>query len=141
MTEAVPLGGVSPCTRRVMNLANFLSQAARRHSEEIGFVWGEDDLELGRNGGARQRHGRRPCPATTASSRATAFWSSRPTATRCSNRCLPASGWGPSGFRPITVNRPAEVAFLAEASGARGMISGAAFPDHVSACLEAAPGA
>ena len=33
--------GVAPATTRVMNLSQFLTQAARRHPGGIGFVWGE----------------------------------------------------------------------------------------------------
>ena len=39
MTNAVPAGGVTPASTRVMNLAHFLSQAARRDPDGIGFVW------------------------------------------------------------------------------------------------------
>ena len=38
---AAPKGGVTPATKRVMNLAHFLTASARRHGGEIGFVWGE----------------------------------------------------------------------------------------------------
>src|SRR4051812_20100304 len=34
-------GGVMPVSRRVMNLANFVNQAARRHPERAGFIWGD----------------------------------------------------------------------------------------------------
>ena len=37
---AAPKGGVTPATKRVMNLAHFLKQSARRYGGEIGFVWG-----------------------------------------------------------------------------------------------------
>ena len=38
---AAPKGGVAPVSKKVMNLAHFLRQAARRHGNDIGFVWGE----------------------------------------------------------------------------------------------------
>ena len=41
MSAVDPKGGVAPCTTRVMNLANFLSQSARRNPGEPGFVWGD----------------------------------------------------------------------------------------------------
>lgn len=39
MTEAPP-GGLVPCSRRVMNLAHFLTQAARRLPDRPAIVWG-----------------------------------------------------------------------------------------------------
>ena len=36
-----PKGGVAPVSKRVMNLAHFVRQAARRYGQEIGLVWGE----------------------------------------------------------------------------------------------------
>ena len=45
MTEPVslitPSGGVTRMSRRVMNLAHFLTQNARRHGERLGFIWGD----------------------------------------------------------------------------------------------------
>ena len=41
VTPAVPSGDVTPMSRRVMNLAHFLTQNARRHGERVGFIWGE----------------------------------------------------------------------------------------------------
>jgi acyl-CoA synthetase (AMP-forming)/AMP-acid ligase II len=43
--------------------------------------------------------------------------------------------WVPTNFRQT----PDEVAYLAEASGAVGMICGAAFPGHAAACRAASP--
>jgi fatty-acyl-CoA synthase len=36
-----PLGGVARMSRRVMNLAHFLTQTARRHPGRAGLIWGE----------------------------------------------------------------------------------------------------
>jgi fatty-acyl-CoA synthase len=36
-----PSGGVTRMSRRVMNLAHFLTQNARRHGERLGFIWGD----------------------------------------------------------------------------------------------------
>src|SRR6266550_4307970 len=41
MSTDVPKGGLAPCSRRVMNLAHFLRQSAKRHLNEIALVWGE----------------------------------------------------------------------------------------------------
>jgi len=34
-------GGVTPISRRVMNLAHLVTQNARRHGDRIGFIWGD----------------------------------------------------------------------------------------------------
>ena len=39
--RTAPCGGVTPMSRRVMNLAYFLTQNARRHGDRIGLIWGE----------------------------------------------------------------------------------------------------
>ena len=41
MTGTAPRGGVTPMSRRVMNLAHLLTQNARRHGDRVGFIWGE----------------------------------------------------------------------------------------------------
>ena len=41
MTSLTPKGGVAPVSRRVMNLSHVVRQAARRHSAEVGLVWGD----------------------------------------------------------------------------------------------------
>ena len=35
--------GLVPVSTRVMNLSHFLTESARRHPDEIGFVWGAID--------------------------------------------------------------------------------------------------
>ena len=40
MSTDVPKGGLAPCSRRVMNLAHFLRQSAKRYPNEIALVWG-----------------------------------------------------------------------------------------------------
>lgn len=41
MSAAIPKGGLAPCSRRVMNLAHFLLQSAKRYPNEIALAWGE----------------------------------------------------------------------------------------------------
>ena len=41
VSPAAPSGSVTRMSRRVMNLAHFLTQNARRHGERIGFIWGD----------------------------------------------------------------------------------------------------
>src|SRR5947209_18888136 len=36
-----PKGGVGRYSKRVMNLAHFMRQSAKRYRDQIGFVWGE----------------------------------------------------------------------------------------------------
>src|SRR5258707_13348353 len=40
-TPAAPSGGVRRMSRRVMNLAHFLTQNARRHGDRVGFICGD----------------------------------------------------------------------------------------------------
>jgi fatty-acyl-CoA synthase len=42
MSASVPKGGIASCSRRVMNLAHFLRQSAKRYPDEIGLASGED---------------------------------------------------------------------------------------------------
>jgi acyl-CoA synthetase (AMP-forming)/AMP-acid ligase II len=130
-------GGVGPCTKRVMNLAHFLRQAARRHAEEVGFVWGD----------------------------ATWTWAAMDQRVDAMARALAAKGvvkgdrvlvqskncnqlfesmfacfrlgavWVPANFRQT----PSEVAYLAAASGASAMICQSEFTDYVTAARAAAP--
>jgi fatty-acyl-CoA synthase len=44
MRVTVPKGGLPPRSRRVMNLAHFLLQSAKRYPSEIALVSGEDTL-------------------------------------------------------------------------------------------------
>ena len=37
---SAPRGGLTPMSRRVMNLAHFLTQNARRLGYRVGFIWG-----------------------------------------------------------------------------------------------------
>ena len=36
-----PKGGLTPMSRRVMNLAHLVTQNARRYGDRVGFVWGD----------------------------------------------------------------------------------------------------
>lgn len=126
-------GGVAPATTRVMNLSQFLTQAARRHPDAIGFVWGEQQWtwaemearaeamahalvhEFGVQKGDRVLIQSANCNQMFESMFA----------------CFRAGAvWVPANFR----QSPEEVAYLAAASGAKGMICGAQFPVHAAAC-------
>lgn len=136
MPEA-PAGGVVPVTTRVMNLSHFLTQAARRHPEDIGFVWGETtwtwaEMEARVNamaGALRDRFGvKKGDRILVQSANCNQMFESMFACFRL------GAVWVPTNFR----QSPDEVAYLAKASGASGMICGARFADHAQACREAA---
>ena len=136
MSEPMPLGGISPCSTAVMNLANFLTQAARRHADEVGFVWGDRtwtwaEMEARVNAMAtalsREFGVKKGDRILVQSSNCNQMFESMFACFRL------GAVWVPTNYR----QSPDEVAYLAEASGARGMICGAAFPGHVQECRNA----
>ncbi|WP_205648852.1 acyl-CoA synthetase [Acuticoccus kandeliae] len=136
MTDA-PRGGVAPCTRRVMNLSHFLTQNARRHGAGIGFVQGENTWTW------REMETRVEAMAAALAARGVvkgdrilvqsknclALFESMFAAFRL------GAVWVPTNYRQT----PEDVAFLAEASGARALICHADFPAHAAAVMAAAP--
>jgi acyl-CoA synthetase (AMP-forming)/AMP-acid ligase II len=127
-----------PTSTRVMNLSHFLTQAARRDPGGIGFVWGERtwswaQMEARVNALAAaltQEFGvRKGDRVLVQSSNCNQMFESMFACFRI------GAVWVPTNFRQT----PDEVAYLAEASGAVGMICGAAFPGHVAACRKALP--
>lgn len=136
MNEA-PRGGVYPCTRRVMNLAHFLRQAARRHADEIGFVWGETmwtwaeiDQRVDAMVAALAARGVvKGDRVLVQSKNCNQLFESMFACFRL------GAVWVPANFRQT----PGEVAYLAAASGASAMICQSGFPDHVTAALATAP--
>ena len=127
---------ISPMTKRVMNFANFLTQAAKRFPEEIAFVWGERTwswIQIQRRVNAmaaalQEQFGVVKGDRILIQSQ------------NCNQMfesmfaCFKLGAvWVPTNFRQTAD----EVAFLASASGAKGMICGSAFPDHVAACRAA----
>jgi fatty-acyl-CoA synthase len=134
----IPAGGVGPVSKRVMNLANFLHQAARRHRNEIGFVWGDaiwtwSDLA-------------RRVDAMAAALAARGIGKGDRVLVQSKNcnqmfesmfACFRLGAvWVPANFRQT----PDEVAYLAQSSDASALISHREFPEHVAAVREAAPG-
>ncbi|THF54830.1 acyl-CoA synthetase [Ollibium composti] len=122
-----------PRSTRVSNLAHLLTRSARRFGDEIALAWGEQswtwrDLDArvsAMAAGLRDRFGVKKGDRILVQSQ------------NC-NQMLESmfacfrlgAVWVPTNFRQT----PAEVAYLAEASGAKGMICHAAFPDHAAAC-------
>jgi fatty-acyl-CoA synthase len=137
MNAGVPKGGVAPSSKRVMNLAHFLRQTARRCAGEIALVWGERRwtwAELDRRVDAM---------AVALAARGIGKGDRVLVQSRNCNQMFESmfvcfrlgAIWVPTNFR-LTAD---EVAYLAKASGACAMICGAEFPDHVAAAKQAAP--
>lgn len=133
--SAAALGGVAPVSTRVMNLSHLLTGTARRHGEAIGFVWGEQRWSWA------EMEAR---AAGFAAALATEFGVSKGDrvlvqSENC-NQMFEAmfacwrlgAVWVPANFR----QSPEEVAWLARASGAKGLICGARFADHAAACAD-----
>lgn len=138
MTNAAPKGGVAPCSTRVMNLANFLSQAARRHADEPGFVWGDQvwswsEMEARVEAMA---HALVADFGVTKGDRVLVQSSNCNQMFESMFACFRVGAvWVPTNYR----QSPDEVAYLGQASGARVMICGAAFPEHARVCKETSP--
>ncbi|WP_374302104.1 acyl-CoA synthetase [Paracoccus sp. (in: a-proteobacteria)] len=128
-----PAGGLAPVSTRVMNLATFLAQAARRDPDGVALVMGEARwtwAEWDRRTDA------------LAHALQTRFGLQKGDRVMCqSQNCMEmmqamfavwrAGGvWVPANFRQT----PEEVAYLTEASGATLMFCNASFADHAAAC-------
>jgi fatty-acyl-CoA synthase len=132
-----PHGGVTPVSRRVMNLAHFLRQAARRHGPETGFVWGEktwtwSDLDgrVDAMAAALAEKGiRKGDRVLVQSKNCNQMFESMFACFRL------GAVWVPTNFRQT----PDEVAYLAQASGASAMICHRDFPEHAMAVRDAVP--
>jgi fatty-acyl-CoA synthase len=129
-------GGVAPSTTRVMNLSHFLTQAARRNPDHIGFVWGEKTWSWA------QMEARVDAMAHALETEFGVRKGDRILVQSSNNNqmfesmfaCFRVGAvWVPTNYR----QSPDEVAYLAKASGARGMICASAFPDHAKASHEA----
>ena len=133
MSAVDPKGGVAPCTTRVMNLANFLSQSARRNPDAPGFVWGDTvwswaEMEARVNAMA---HALRHEYGVTKGDRILVQSANCNQMFEAMFACFRVGAvFVPTNYR----QSPGEVAYLASASGSRGMICGAAFPEHADAC-------
>lgn len=131
MTRA-PQGGVAPVSTRAMNLSHILTATARRHGGRTGLIWGDHTwtfAELEARAGAFAR---------VLADRGVAQGDRLLVQSANCNQMYEAifgcwrAGvvWVPANFR-LT---PPEVAYLAQASGARALLVGADFPDHAVAC-------
>ncbi|UUP16600.1 acyl-CoA synthetase [Nitratireductor thuwali] len=138
MSRAGAGGGIVPASTRAMNLSHFLTQAARRHPDAVAFVWREKVWSW------RQMEARVDALAAALRDQFGIAKGDRVLvqSTNCNQMfesmfaCFRLGAvWVPANYR----QSPDEIAYLAEASGARGMICGAAFPDHARTCRERAP--
>lgn len=134
--KQVPAGGVSPVSRRVMNLSHFLRQAARRYGREIGLVrgsdtwtWAELDRRVDAMVAALAAKGVKKGDRILVQSK------------NCNQMfesmfvCFRLGAiWVPTNFRQT----PSEVGYLAQSSGAAVMICHQDFPEHVAAVRQAA---
>ena len=131
-------GGAVPATTRVMNLANLVTQATRRNPDGLAFVWGERQWtwrEFDRRVNAM-------AAAMTVQFGVTKGDRVLVQSANCNQMfesmfaCFRLGAvWVPSNFRQTAD----EVACLAQASGAIGLICGEAFPDHAAACRARCP--
>ena len=134
MSADVSKGGLAPCSRRVMNLAHFLRQSAKRYPNEIALVWGE------RTWTWAQMDARVEAMAAALAARGLGKGDRVLVQAKNSNQFLESmfvcfrlgAVWVPTNFR-LTAE---EVAYLARASGATAMICGGEFPDHARAAME-----
>jgi fatty-acyl-CoA synthase len=132
-----PRGGVTPMSRRVMNLAHLVTHNARRHGDRVGFVWGE------RSWNWREIDRLVSALAAALAARGIVkgdrilvhskngdemFWSMF-AAFRL------GAVWVPTNFRLM----PDEVAYLATSSGAKAFLCHGDFPDHAAAVEAASP--
>jgi fatty-acyl-CoA synthase len=130
-TENAPRGGMNRMSRRVMNLAHFLTQNARRHGDRTGFIWGD------RSWSWREIDGHVSALAAALAARGIVkgdrilvhskncdemFWSMF-AAFRL------GAVWVPTNFRLMSD----EVAYLGTAPGAKAFLCHGDFPDHAAA--------
>jgi fatty-acyl-CoA synthase len=133
----IPQGGVAPVSRRVMNLSHFLRQNARRHGSQPALVWGERSWSWAEMD--------RRVDAMVAALAAGGLGKGDRILVQSRNcnqmfesmfACFRLGAvWVPANFR----QSPAEVAYQGAASGASGMICGAAFAEHAAAARRELP--
>lgn len=132
-----PRGGVVPQTRRVMNLAGFLSQAARRFPDREGFVWGDLRLTW------RELEDQSAALAYALSKRGVGKGDRVLVHSKNSHEMFLAlyatfrlgAVFVPTNFRLM----PDEAAYCATSSGAKALLCHGDFPEHAAAVQKAVP--
>jgi acyl-CoA synthetase (AMP-forming)/AMP-acid ligase II len=126
-------GGMPPASLRVMNLCHLLSESARRDPDGIAVVWGDVQMTWA------EMEGRACALAHALVHRFNVQKGDRilVQSANCTQMieamfaCWRVGAvWVPANYR----QSPTEVAWLTEASQARGLICGAQFPEHAAAC-------
>ena len=131
VSATIPPGGQLPMSRKVMNLAHMLTQNARRHGDRPGFIWAEKswtwreiDGHVSALAAALAAHGiAKGDRILVHSKNCEELFFSMFAAFRL------GAVWVPTNFRLM----PDEVAYLAEASGAKAFLCHVDFPDHAAA--------
>ena len=126
-----------PVSTRVMNLATFLTQSARRVPDDVALVMGDtqwtwsqlearvDALAVALQDMGLQQGDRVLCQSQNCLEMMQAMFA-----------VWRAGGvWVPANFRQT----PEELEYLTQSSGARFMFCNARFPDHAAACAATAP--
>lgn len=137
MTQQDPVGGVQRMSQRVMNLANFLTQSARRFPDRTALVWGEEtwtwaEMEArvtAMAAGLAARGVTKGDRVLVHSSNCNEMFESMFATFRL------GAVWVPTNFRLM----PDEVVYLAQASGAKVFLCHKDFPDHLAAVEAEAP--
>src|SRR6478735_6452889 len=136
-SSSPPSGSIRRESNRVMNLSHFLRQAARRHADDIGFIWGERtwtwsdlDRRVDAMAAALAAKGiRKGDRVLVQSKNCNQMFESMFACFRI------GAVWVPTNFRQT----PDEVAYLGKASGATAMICHSEFPEYVTAARQATP--
>lgn len=127
--------GIAPVSTRVMNLSQFLTESARRHPDEIGFVWGD------RSWTWAEIEARSAAFAAALVDRFGLGKGDRLLVQSANNNQMfeamfacwrIGAVWVPANFR----QSPEEIAWLAQNSQARGLLHGSEFADHAAACAD-----
>jgi len=127
--------GLMPFSNRVMNLSHLLTEMARRHPDDPGFIWGDQSWTWA------QMEARAAAFAEVLIEKYHVEKGDRILVQSANNNqmfeamfgCWRAGCiWVPANFRQT----PDDVAYLAKSSQARGLLVGAEFPDHAAACKQ-----
>jgi fatty-acyl-CoA synthase len=130
-STTAPQGGINRMSRRVMNLAHFVTQNARRHADLPGFIWGDKtwnwrdiDAQVSALAAALAKRGiAKGDRILVHSKNGDEMFFSMFAAFRL------GAVWVPTNFRLM----PDEVAYLASASGAKAFLCHGDFPEHAVA--------
>ena len=127
-----------PVSRRVMNLAKFVTQSAHRFPNRPALIWGdrrwtwvEFDARISALAAVLADHG------IACGDRVIVQSKNSNLMLESMYACFRIGAvWVPTNFRLL----PDDVAYLATASGARALLCGGEFPDHARAVQKAVPG-